>query len=193
MKTASLWLGLVATVEVLQQKQFEVLGQPALCACQPSTYVLTLDFAGSCENIQGITNGENGVLERACLVENRSSGLAVSPEESIPVSIDEIIISELNQSFDDLKTETYTRAFSDGETISYTSVLSGADPDEFTGTSLPRALQVSVQGLNDNGDTIVNIWAIIFTNDCEEFPVLEDGARIGWTVLVRETKSFVLQ
>ena len=71
----------------------------------------------------------------------------------------------------------------DGNTFSYISyaAIPGmiVDPED-----LPRGIQVNIVGLNKDGEEIINVYQIPFTNACGAYPVLSEGQSIGWTRFV---------
>ena len=89
---ASLWFcaGFVATAQGIGTQ---------LCACQPTSYTFTLDFALSCDD-RSIMNGVNGVSEAVCVVQDENR---MNVNDPVPVIVSNILISELDQSLEILK------------------------------------------------------------------------------------------
>jgi len=164
--------GLVVTAQ-------DIIGTD-VCACQPSDYTFTLNFALNCAD-RSIMNGVNGVSEAICVVQDDDQMNVADP---VPVIVSNILISELNQELDILKQGSLDGEFVDGDSVMFTSILGDGNADEFTDVTLPRGLQMSVTGENAAGVTIINTWVILYQNDCTTFPVLTDGNQIGWTVFV---------
>ena len=151
-----------------------------VCFCQPSNYVFTLDFALGCDD-SDITNETTGVVEAIC---SDPVGVANDP---FPVLISNIIINELDRSGNSINQSNLTGTFLDGDSVEYASVLSEADVPGSVG-----GLLMSLVGQNAAGDIILNSWAILYTNSCDEYPVLLAGNQIGWTVLVSTGWLFLL-
>ena len=97
------------------------------------------------------------------------------------VAVDYVDILELGQDFTVVVQENVTGGFLDGESFSYTSVIArdnGGDPE------IPRVLQLNIFGVNALDQPIVNFFAIAYSNNCQTFPVLQEGNSAGWTRFV---------
>lgn len=77
---------------------------------------------------------------------------------------------------------TINEQFIDGSVFSYTSIARRLE-DDF-GTNPIRGLQIILRARNRNDVDILNTLGIIFTNECNVFPLFEVGDRIGWTELI---------
>jgi hypothetical protein len=159
-----------------------------ICSCAPNTYEFTLDFSLFCPPVN-ITLGD-AVAATSCMV-----GPFGDPEvkDLIPVSVQSIDILELNQNLNIIVQENIAGSFGDGDTFTYNSISSipGAivDPVE-----IPRAIQLNIIGVNQFDETIINVYLISMTNDCQAFPVLMEGQSAGWTRFVsilRDRTSFL--
>jgi len=98
----------------------------------------------------------------------------------VPVSVQSIDILELNQNLQVIVQENVGGEFVDGDTFSYISyaALPGmiVNPED-----LPRAIQLNIVGVNKDGEDIINVYLITFTNACGAYPVLSEGQFAGWT------------
>ena len=102
----------------------------------------------------------------------------------LQVTVNSIVVVELGEDRSIIEQQNYYESLSDGSSIEYASII--ATDQEV----IPSGIQVNLIGLNAAGESIVNIIAIQYTNDCSVFPVLEDGFSLGWTVLVRNLSSW---
>jgi hypothetical protein len=75
--------------------------------------------------------------------------------------------------------------------VTYESIIAN-DPESLTTNSIPAGLQVTVIGVNADGTALVNLWVVLFTNDCDSYPVIENEMKIGWTVFV-SARAFSLR
>jgi hypothetical protein len=139
------------------------------CACQPQKYEFTLDFAITCSN--SLTVGP-GIDQVGCVVEPIDEG------DQIPVNVTSIEIAEVDQKLQDLNPVIFEGEYENGFAFEYTSAIAGGV------TVPPKGIKMIITGTNLDGVELVNTWLILFTNDCENYPVLTDGSQIGWTVLV---------
>jgi hypothetical protein len=144
------------------------------CACQPSSYTMTLNLAGTCPD--ATIAGTAGVSEAGCIVE--SGGLVI--EDQVPVSIVNVSIVELDQILEPIQEETILEGpLADGESFEFTRVLG-----TLANGTIPRVFQVRLFGENAQGDLISNLNVIVFNNDCSVYPVLTEGMQTGWIVFV---------
>lgn len=54
----------------------------------------------------------------------------------------------------------------------------------------PKIIQFNIFATNSEGQPIVNIFAISFTNDCNIFPVIDEGNSAGWVYFVSNGRCF---
>jgi len=142
-----------------------------ICACQPSSYDIVLDFDLGCDN----TNVQGpGIEETACIVDPPI------------VEASQIQIAELDQGLEVIEESKVilTDTFLNGDKVTYKSIIAD-DAGSLTPSSIPGGLQISVTGVNADGTELTNAWVVLFTNDCDSFPVIESGMQIGWTIFVR--------
>lgn len=154
--------------------------QGDLCTCQPGTLTLTIDYALTCED-RTILTGDPGVEEAQCLTFSRSDPMVTDP---VPVSVESVLIFELDARLGILTTTNITESFASGDTITYES-FAVTDTDAVLSGVVPHALQVTINGFNEAGDDLTNSYVIIYTNECDIYPVLTEGSTIGWSSLVR--------
>jgi hypothetical protein len=153
-----------------------------ICVCAPSTYEFTLDFSLFCPPVN-ITLGD-AVKRTSCLVNPFGT-----PEvaDLVPVAVSSIEILELDQSMEISVREKIEGSFGDGDTFQYTSIA--ALPGEIVNPDdLPRAIQLNIVGVNQFDESIINIYLIVFTNNCGRYPVLFEGQSAGWTRFVSAEK-----
>lgn len=150
-----------------------------VCNCQPGTLTLTIDYDMTCEN-STIVTGDPGIKEARCLIFSQSDLMVTDP---VPVSVDSVVIFELDANLDIVNTTTFNSSFASGDTVVYES-FAVTNTDEVAAGRVPRALQVNVNGFNAAGDDLTNSYVILYTNECDIYPVLNAGSTIGWTSLV---------
>ena len=158
-----------------------------ICNCSPSTYKFTLDFTLSCPPVN-IPQPNDAIESTTCLISHFGN-----PDitDLVPVSVTNIEILELDQNMQ-ITSETTIPGnnFVDGDTFQYTTKDALADSDEIGNDPDPvmskvqKAIQLTMIGMNRIGKPIINVYIITYTNDCNAYPVLQEGQSIGWTVFV---------
>eukprot|EP00523_Entomoneis_sp_CCMP467_P002721 CAMPEP_0168754478 /NCGR_PEP_ID=MMETSP0724-20121128/19525_1 /TAXON_ID=265536 /ORGANISM="Amphiprora sp., Strain CCMP467" /LENGTH=624 /DNA_ID=CAMNT_0008802965 /DNA_START=199 /DNA_END=2073 /DNA_ORIENTATION=+ len=136
-----------------------------ICGCQPGSWEFMLDFNLNCDNAT-FQPSDPGIFDTACQ-------LFAFDGDAIFQSVNLITILELNQNLDVESQVVLQGPMNDGDTFSYTSILDIRD--SFNATSLPRAIQLTILGLNSNGNTLVATWGLEFTNNCTIFPIVTDA------------------
>ena len=103
----------------------------------------------------------------------------------VPVSVQTVEVLELNQNLQVWSQELIEpeQEFLDGDTFSYTS-YAAIPGDIVNPEDLPRAIQLNINGRNQFGEEIINVYLITFTNNCGAYPVLFEGQWAGWTRFV---------
>jgi hypothetical protein len=175
-----------ATLSLCIQRHHHVTAQigVTICACQPRVYTFELNFTSLCPDTNILENP--GILDVDCF----QRGVGVNADlinDTIPTQINNINVLELGSEREPISITPYPRMFSDGSTFEYTSPILGsiADLTNLTVDSFPAGLQIDLTGINREEQPITNVWIIMFTNDCDFYPVLDIGDNIGWTTLVR--------
>lgn len=176
--TSFLFIAIVATLLDRVSAQLGI----TLCACQPTTYTFILNFDQLCsdQNIEG-----PGIFDTECFI-NSSDGENIT--DTRPVAVSSIRILELNQDLLPLVQTPFSGSFVNGTNITYTSILA-APPSSLDPENVPAGFQMVLIGRNAQDQFIGNTWIILYSNECGVFPVLREGQRGGWTVLVRRTKG----
>ncbi len=148
-----------------------------LCSCSPSTYKFTLDFSLTCPPVSVTKNP--AITATFCQI----SPLGDANEtitDLVPVEVDSLAILELGQEFEVLSQKNVTGPFTGGDSFEYTSLI---DADGYDGEAV-KVIQLNIFGENAAGKSIVNFFAISFTNTCDEYPALIEGDSAGWTTFV---------
>ncbi len=155
-----------------------------ICFCAPNKYEFTLDFSLTCPPVN-ITLGD-AVAATTCMV---SPFGAPEVADLVPVEVSSIEVLELNQNLQVMVQELIepTEVYLDGDTFSYVS-YAAIPGDIVKPEDLPRAIQLNIGGKNAQGEEIINVYLITFTNSCGAYPVLFEGQWAGWTRFV----SFIL-
>lgn len=169
---AGLLLSFLATAQAQEQIGVEI------CSCAPGTYQFTLDFSLSCPPVN-ITLGD-AVTDTSCMVSPFGDPTV---SDLVPVAVNSIDILELDQNLQISVQENIAGSFGDGDTFQYIS--SAAVPGEIVDpTKIPRAIQLNIIGVNQFDQPIINVYLIIFSNNCGTYPVLFEGQYAGWTRFV---------
>jgi hypothetical protein len=155
-----------------------------ICACSASTYEFTFDFSLFCPPVN-ITKGD-AVSVTLCQVhpfgDPRVSDL-------VSVAVSNIDIFELGQDLSVLVVENIEGNYGDGDSFRFTSVT--ANPAAIVSSlDVPRAIQLNVFGVNGQNESIINLVVISFTNDCDAYPVFEEGQYAGWIRFVSRPIRF---
>jgi len=148
-----------------------------ICFCQPSVYVFTLDFGLECDD-RDLVNNSNGVAEAICSVLDVN---ATIPADPFPVSVSKFLVTELNENLDPFSDQLVEGNYVNGDQIDFVSAIQTGLPQNATEV---RGLLMQITGVNAAGEEITNSWALIYNNNCQDYPVLVNGNQIGWTVLV---------
>jgi len=147
-----------------------------ICACSPSAFEFTLDFALSCAD----TNvGGDGVLATDCSVTPFQGGTVSS---LVPAAVFSVDFLELDQDLQVLNQESSFVDFVDGDTFTYSSFT--ANPDLVGPATVPKTLIVSLIGRNAAREPLFMQYLITYSNACDAYPVLAVGENIGWTRFV---------
>jgi hypothetical protein len=149
-----------------------------LCGCQPAVYEVTLTFDAECADANV---GGPGINETACIT---SPETEENVTDFVPVLITNVQFLEQNGDFVTLQQIPINGDFRDGDIVTYTSVLAVQEPTEFTESTMPRAFQMILRGINALDQPIQVTWVITYDNDCGIFPILFEGQQMGWSVFV---------
>lgn len=166
--TTSLCCLLLATMTGASAQENE-----GVCACTPPTYEFTFNFGLECSPPGG--DDGPGIAEATCFVTSFSSDV----EDYVPVAVQTVSIIEADVDRIPIAQSAVDGDFEDGDTFTYSSVSALGNS-----TQIPQSIQLTITGVNEIGDTLVQVWAIKFTNDCGVYPVLEVGESYGWTDFV---------
>lgn len=186
MPTYSVSVFLMLALVVLSSTTVVVEGQPPaavgtdLCACTPSTYEFTVDFSLTCPPVN-VTLGE-AIENTSCITSPYGN---LNTPNLVPVVISRINILELGQRLFVVKQTTIEEELRNGDTLQYASIT--ATPAEVTAVSdVPKALQINLEGRNAEGDKLINVLIISFSNGCgrNSYPVFEEGNSAGWLQFV---------
>ena len=144
-----------------------------VCACSPSTYEFTFDFDLTCPP-PGTDNPE-GIAEVTCFITSFSAEV----KDLVPVIVRSISIIEADTGRIPIAQSQVDGNFVTGDSFTYASVSALGNS-----TQLPQSIQLTITGTNAENSSLVQVWAIKFTNDCNVYPVLEVGQSYGWTTFV---------
>jgi len=140
------------------------------CSCSPARFEFTFNLTNNCGD--GYEFGD-GVQESTCF----TSAFSTNVTNVSPVEVQRISIVETDLLRVPIAQSQLQGTFVDGDNFVYSSV-SGLGGDS---GQIPQSIQLTLTGVNLNGGTIVQVWAIRYSNDCLAYPVLELEDSIGWT------------
>jgi hypothetical protein len=165
------------------QRQLISLGIDA-CACSPRYYEFTIHLSQNCED--DVTYG-NGVLLTQCTIVPTNNSLSNSNTGSNnpipsnitnntanidlqPITVTSINITELDQNLNVISKDSIYVPLSSGDIFSYTSVTNNYtiwnDTTDGDVNKLPRALQLTLVGINRQNVPIVFTGVIVYIDDC---------------------------
>lgn len=150
-----------------------------ICACQPATYEFVFNFSLTCDDSN---IGGDGVQDSACVLNTENDQ---NVTDFTPVIVTRILILELNQNFGVIAQTPVVGDYTNGTIFRYTSVIASQDTSTLAPEDVPKGIQLSMAGRNKDEQDLVNFWLILYDNDCGFYPVVLEGQRIGWTILVR--------
>ena len=93
-----------------------------------------------------------------------------------PISVQTVSIIEADTNRVPIAQSAIDGHLEDGFTFSYTSVAAWGDYSQ-----IPSSIQMSITGLNAEGETLVQVWVLEFTNECSIVPKLKTKDSTGWT------------
>jgi hypothetical protein len=149
-----------------------------LCACQPRSFDLKLNFTSTCGD-NTFTNNSGVIQPPSCAI--RGDG-TTDIADQVPVLITTIQIVELGENFTVVAQAAEDNVFTEDSSLSYVSIID--QPSAINTTTLPRGIQIVLTGKNALNQTLLNVFVITFNNNCSIYPVIEEGASIGWAVFV---------
>jgi hypothetical protein len=155
------------------------------CACFPSTYTFVLDLGQLCSQT---SLPSSGIESSTCSVLSES-GAVLTGTNMFPVSVSEITVFELGQDLGTaiISTQIPGNSFITGGSFTYTSssvgTQDGLDSSIASGV-FPRGLELQLRGLNLFSEIVDNRFTIVFSNECDVFPVVQEGDQIGWVKFV---------
>jgi hypothetical protein len=152
-----------------------------ICSCSPSTYEFTFDFSLTCPRPGG--DYPPGIAEVTCFITSFSADV----QDLYPVSVQTISIIEADLDRVPIAQSAIDGDFSSGDSFTYTSVSALGDSEQ-----IPQSIQLTITGTNAANSSLVQVWAIKFTNDCGTYPVLKLGQAYGWTEFVSFLTSLQL-
>jgi hypothetical protein len=140
------------------------------CNCVPTQISFHLEFGGDCDNI----NLAGAAEVMSC---NRGAFPANLPNVNlVPVQIKTIIVSEFDKDNPNLNKKTKSGTYSDGDTFSFTPLAND-------NSDISRGMMVDLHGVNADGQTIRNLIAMNYTNNCY-VRTFEEEDHISWIVVV---------
>lgn len=142
------------------------------CACSPASYEFTFDMSLTCPPVD---ISPNGVKSTYCAI-SQYGGPDDTITDLVPVEVYDIQILEILNNSTLIQNIDSNGSYFDGDSFTFSSIV-----QRYSGVGdVPRVLQFNIYAQNTEGQPIINILAIEFTNDCTVYPVLEEGSSAGW-------------
>jgi hypothetical protein len=166
----------IVTIMLLGKSVHAQLGT-TICICSPAIYTMTLNFTGNCENDALIGDG---ISTSDCAIDPFQND---NVTDEVPVSVGSIDILELDENLVLLTQSSRFGSFGNGDIIQFASISN--DPSMINETFYPTALQVSMIGSNADGESLFFAGLIVYSTECDQFPLILNGSSVGWITLVR--------
>lgn len=146
------------------------------CTCSPPDYTFTLDFNGDCDDSDVVPS--DAIARVRCIVsDERFQPIA----DEIPTVITQIDVLEFGLNLTLLSETTYPGPFVDGDMFDFTSITGTPN---YNGLNVPQIFQLSLNGLNQNGEMVRNSLGVVYTNECGVEPIYTEGDALGWLIFV---------
>jgi hypothetical protein len=145
-----------------------------VCSCAPSSYVFSFNFSGTCET-STLKTGQPGLNETGCLVDRG--------DDRVPVSLTSVLIADLDQDLQSIIAGQEANLTST-DTIVYDAFTKTADAGTVDPAKIPRGVAVIMKGVNAAGANVQMSIAIIYTQECDIYPIVSAGDSVGWLVIV---------
>jgi hypothetical protein len=122
-----------------------------------------------------LKTGQPGLNETGCLVDRG--------DDRVPVSLTSVLIADLDQDLQSIIAGQEANLTST-DTIVYDAFTKTADAGAVDPTKIPRGVAVIMKGVNAAGANVQMSIAIIFTQECDIYPIVSAGDSVGWLVIV---------
>lgn len=167
---------LLSIILITSKEEVLVVSQEEqVCSCSPLVYNWKLDFNKGCSPLNVTIGLETGIRDAFCSTSN------ITTQNLTPVKVTAYQIIELNFELTPLKSKAEQNiSLADGDVITFASITA-AEPNQYSG-----GFQVSLLGVNDALQGVVQEWLVIYTNLCEQIPY-SVGDSIGWMVFVSDS------
>ena len=153
--------------------------EPEICDCAPNSFEFTLDFSLACPPVSSALGDGVGFFYCNISPFDGNSFVNSAVTDLVPVSVQSIEFLEFDKNENSFASvATRGGDYKDGDTISFVSKVSTIQ------NYFLEAIQLNMYGRNKDGEEIINVYQIIFTNACGAYPVLSEGQSIGWTRFV---------
>jgi len=162
----------------------------SVCACSPSEYEFSFNFTSTCPPVNVTIN--QAVSGTTCFISAFEQGRNQSnPQDPrwnesmslVPTEISNIDILELGQHLEVIGTRSLLGPFVHGDQVQFQSII-GQEHENQT-MIIPRAIQANIFATNQDGENLVNVFLILFSNDCDAYPSIVAGQSLGWLSIDR--------
>jgi len=141
-----------------------------VCACQPSQFVLSLDFAATC----------------ADTTFDASMYSCRDPVASF-ASVHQITLLEYNKDYALIRDGIVVQGlWGSGDTVEFATVT--AETESITDpTQLPAHWELYIDGLTADGVATSKLWSLHFTQECDAYPLVQPNDVLGLTQFTETT------
>jgi hypothetical protein len=153
------------------------------CTCSPTDYTFTLNLNGKCDDSNVVPSDAIGRVR--CIV---SDDQFQPIDDDIPTVITQIDVLEFGLNLTLLSETSFPGRFNDGDMFDFTSITGTPNYD---GTNVPQIFQLSLNGLNANGEMVRNNLGVVYTNACGVEPIFNEGDDLGWLIFVSITNGCI--
>ena len=155
------------------------------CSCAPTSVTLALDFSvgGQETGKENISN--SGVASEKIKLTNPNR-LSLGGNTQF-VRVDKIVMRELNQNLvASTRKQVLQGNFGNGDTFTFNFILWR------TTLSRMKGFRLIMEGVNSDGVAMQQVWEGVFSNVCDDYPVLEAGDTFASFRIVCLTDAFNL-
>ena len=150
------------------------------CTCQPRCLTFRFTPSATCDDLS--LTDRPGLVRSSCEIEPAGNAPVTN---LVPTVLSNVQFATASRMFDaGTRNDTVAGNVAPGETFEFcfdTTDLITGDPFLITNWGL------FLFGINAQGDVLVNGVFVVFTNECDVFPVITAGDQLGWLSVVDVT------
>jgi hypothetical protein len=107
---------------------------------------------------------------------------------SLQAEVYHVDMIELAQNSTRINQGNVSGSFGEGDSFIFESIVHGSGE----AIDAPKIMQLNIFATNIEGQPIINIFAVSFTNDCGIYPVIDEGNSAGWVYFVSDAQKSCL-